>query len=135
MRQAVTRRWWEQERHKYDLFVSEAVENECRRGDPLQARKRLGVIEEASMLPLNRHNGTGGEVGNSWWVAGGRRRGCGAHSGCHGLSDRLLGNLEYSHIANAQIRRITEGILEDNAYRRPIICTPEELFGVDALEG
>lgn len=28
MRQAVTRRWWEQERHKYDLFVSEAVENE-----------------------------------------------------------------------------------------------------------
>jgi hypothetical protein len=37
MRQAVTRRWWEQERHKYDLFVSEAVENECRRGDPLQA--------------------------------------------------------------------------------------------------
>jgi hypothetical protein len=39
------------------------------------------------------------------------------------------------HIANAQIRRITEGILEDNAYRRPIICTPEELFGVDALEG
>src|ERR1039457_3103980 len=53
MRQAVTRRWWEQERHKYDLFVSEAVENE-------------------------------------------RRRGCGAHSGCHDLSDRLLGNLEYS---------------------------------------
>ena len=35
MRQAVTRRWWEQERHKYDLFVSEAVENECRRGDPI----------------------------------------------------------------------------------------------------
>src|ERR1039457_24043 len=62
----------------------------------IPCRPRLGVIEEASMLPLNRHNGTGGEVGNSWWVAGGRRRGCGAHSGCHGLSDRLLGNLEYS---------------------------------------
>ena len=39
------------------------------------------------------------------------------------------------HIANAQIRRITEGILEDNGYRRPIVCTPEELFGLDALEG
>jgi hypothetical protein len=33
------------------------------------------------------------------------------------------------HIANAQIRRITEGILEDNGYRRPIVCTPEGLFG------
>jgi hypothetical protein len=39
------------------------------------------------------------------------------------------------HIANAQIRRMTEGILEDNGYRRPIVCTPEELFGLDALEG
>ena len=39
------------------------------------------------------------------------------------------------HIANAQIRRITERILEDNGYRRPIVCTPEEIFGVDALEG
>lgn len=54
MRQAVTRRWWEQERHKYDLFVSEAVENECRRGDPVQARKRLSLIEAATMLILNR---------------------------------------------------------------------------------
>jgi hypothetical protein len=39
------------------------------------------------------------------------------------------------HIANAQIRRITERIIEENGYKRPIICTPEELFGVDALEG
>ena len=38
------------------------------------------------------------------------------------------------HIANAQIRRITEGILEGNGYRRPIVCTPEELFGVDAMD-
>jgi hypothetical protein len=39
------------------------------------------------------------------------------------------------HIANAQIRRTTERIIEEHGYQRPIICTPEELFGVDAVEG
>jgi hypothetical protein len=29
------------------------------------------------------------------------------------------------HIANAQIRRTTEGVLEANGYRPPIICTPK----------
>ena len=90
MRQAVTRRWWEQERHKYDLFVSEAVENECRRGDP---------IAVATVYRID-----------------------------------YLATWNIRHIADAQIRRITEGILEDNGYRRPIVCTPEELFGVDALD-
>ena len=42
-----------------------------------------------------------------------------------------LATRNISYIANAQIRRISEEILEDNGYRRPIICTPEELFGLD----
>ena len=33
-RQASTRRWWDAERSKYELVVSEAVEIECDRGDP-----------------------------------------------------------------------------------------------------
>jgi hypothetical protein len=70
LRQAVTRRWWEQERHRYDLFVSEAVENECRRGDPLQARKRLTLIEGATIAHAEQeHNGTSGKVGSPWRVA------------------------------------------------------------------
>ena len=31
-RQVITRRWWETERKKYSLVVSEAVEAECERG-------------------------------------------------------------------------------------------------------
>src|ERR1035438_3993436 len=67
MRQAVTRRWWEQERRKYDLFVSEAVENECRRGDP---------IAVATVYRID-----------------------------------YLATWNIRHIANAQIRRITEGTM------------------------
>jgi hypothetical protein len=32
------------------------------------------------------------------------------------------------HIANAQIRRVVERIVERNGYDKPTICTPEELF-------
>jgi len=136
MRQAVTRRWWEQERHKYDLFVSEAVENECRRGDPVQARKRLSLIEAATMLILNRSIM---ELAQKLVIPGGLPESAAADA-VH-IAVATVYQIDYlatwniRHIANAQIRRITEGILEDNGYRRPIICTPGELFGVDALEG
>jgi predicted nucleic acid-binding protein len=132
----VTRRWWEQERRKYDLFVSEAVENECRRGDPVQARKRLSLIEAATMLILNRSIM---ELAQKLVIPGGLPAGAAADA-VH-IAVATIYQIDYlatwniRHIANAQIRRITEGILEDNGYRRPIICTPEELFGVDALEG
>ena len=32
------------------------------------------------------------------------------------------------HIANAQIRRVVERIVEAKGYVKPTICTPEELF-------
>jgi predicted nucleic acid-binding protein len=131
----VTRRWWEQERRKYDLFVSEAVENECRRGDPVQARKRLSLIEAATMLILNRSIM---ELAQKLVIPGGLPAGAAADA-VH-IAVATIYQIDYlatwniRHIANAQIRRITEGILEDNGYRRPIVCTPEELFGVDALD-
>jgi len=136
LRQAVTRRWWEQERHKYDLFVSEAVENECRRGDPLQARKRLAFIEGTTMLALNRGIM---ELAEKLVIPGGLPESAVADA-VH-IAAATVFQIDYlatwniRHIANAQIRRITEEILENNGYRRPIICTPEELFGVDAVEG
>lgn len=39
-RQVITRRWWETEREKYSLMVSEAVEAECERGDPKVVERR-----------------------------------------------------------------------------------------------
>ena len=45
-RQAITRRWWETERGKYSLMVSEAVEAECERGDPKVVERRRERLEE-----------------------------------------------------------------------------------------
>jgi len=52
-RQVITRRWWETERKKYNLVVSEVVEAECGRGDPESASRRRELLGEVSLFPLN----------------------------------------------------------------------------------
>ncbi len=47
-RQAITIDWWENQRHRFDIFVSELVEEEISRGDAEAASKRLDI---ASGIP------------------------------------------------------------------------------------
>ena len=49
-RQSVTHDFWEDERHKYDLYVSSFVYDECRRGDPGVAQKRLELLKNIRVL-------------------------------------------------------------------------------------
>lgn len=51
--QILTRDWWEQERHHYRLYVSQAVLDECGGGDKEQAKKRLAIIRSIPLLPIN----------------------------------------------------------------------------------
>jgi hypothetical protein len=53
-RQVITRRWWETEREKYNLVVSEAVEAECERGDPETVKRRQELLEEVSLFPVDQ---------------------------------------------------------------------------------
>ncbi|MDO8723215.1 MAG: type II toxin-antitoxin system VapC family toxin [Syntrophales bacterium] len=50
--QILTREWWEQSQTKYDLYVSEAVIDECSAGDPEAAQKRLELIRNMSVLAI-----------------------------------------------------------------------------------
>jgi hypothetical protein len=51
-RQALTHIFWEQERCKYILFVSQDVIDECNLGDPDAAQKRLDFISGIPLLPI-----------------------------------------------------------------------------------
>jgi hypothetical protein len=44
IRCAMTRDFWEYERHKYKLYVSQIVVEECGKGDPEAVRRRLDLI-------------------------------------------------------------------------------------------
>ncbi|GBU20468.1 hypothetical protein R80B4_00346 [Fibrobacteres bacterium R8-0-B4] len=53
-RQNVTKRFWETERHNYDLYISNYVLSECKRGDPEFAKMRLSLIDGIQILDTNQ---------------------------------------------------------------------------------
>ena len=50
-RQAATILFWESERHKYDLYVSQYVIDECSFGDAEAAKRRLDFIKDLYVIP------------------------------------------------------------------------------------
>ncbi|HLA28695.1 MAG TPA: type II toxin-antitoxin system VapC family toxin [Syntrophales bacterium] len=51
--QILTREWWDQSQMKYDLYVSEAVIDECSAGDQEAAQKRMELIRNMHILAIN----------------------------------------------------------------------------------
>jgi predicted nucleic acid-binding protein len=49
--QAATKLFWETERHKYDLYISQYVIDEIRDGDRDAAKKRLDLVEGIPVYP------------------------------------------------------------------------------------
>jgi hypothetical protein len=128
-RQVLTRRWWDSERSKYELVVSEAVEVECERGDPQAVGIRRSLLQQASLFPLDQ------EILNlaRILIAPGaipQKAGPDAvHIAAASVArcDFLL-TWNFRHIANVQIRREVERILAKHGYTKTKICTPEELI-------
>ena len=52
-RQNSTLVFWENERHKYDLYVSGYVIDECNRGDKAAAEKRLQFLDGINLIPTS----------------------------------------------------------------------------------
>lgn len=50
-RQAATVLFWEKERHKYDLYISQFVIDECSLGDVDAAGRRLALIKNIPLIP------------------------------------------------------------------------------------
>ncbi|MEI6306582.1 MAG: type II toxin-antitoxin system VapC family toxin [Deltaproteobacteria bacterium] len=53
--QLITRDWWDGARFGYDLYVSEAVLEECRAGDPEMAVRRMEIVHTIPLLAITDH--------------------------------------------------------------------------------
>jgi hypothetical protein len=135
-RQTITKQWFEQQSHRFECIVSNAVEEECREGNPEQAARRLAVLANLSTLEVNEEIM---ELASLLLVPGGLPAGSRldaihlAAATVYKCDFLLTWNIR--HIANASIRRVTERILKAHGYEPTIVCTPEELFGLDTLGG
>jgi predicted nucleic acid-binding protein len=128
-RQQSTREWWEQ-RHGYELFISQVVILECQAGDPGAAAARLEVLAGLPLLD---------EIAEAKALASKLAENLGlpkramadavhiATAAVYGIDYLLTWNCR--HIANATLRRRIQSICNDEGFDSPIICTSDQLLG------
>src|SRR5882762_8759667 len=118
-RQVITQRWWETEREKYSLMVSEAVEAECERGDPKVVERRRKLLKDVSLFPVDERIL---EVARLLIVPGAIPEKAGAdavHIAAAAVKEwDFLLTWNFRHIANVRIRREVERILANHGYTK-----------------
>jgi predicted nucleic acid-binding protein len=128
--QFLTRKWWEEDRTKYDLVTSQYVIDEAAQGDPTLAAERLESLEPIPLLPLNREiDEIAKEIMNRAILPPKAQLDALhiAATAYHRIEYLLTWNCR--HIANANILPRVHRLLSALAIPIPIICTPEELLG------
>jgi predicted nucleic acid-binding protein len=129
--QQVTRDWWAR-RSRFELFVSDAVLEEARRGDADAARRRQGFLDGIAVLAIHRD---AERLAASFLAGAALPRKAAidavhiALAAVHGMDFLVTWNC--THIANAMIRPQLEVLCWRAGHRPPVICTPFELLDED----
>ena len=129
-RQLASRTWWDV-RHRYELYVSKIVLDECAAGDSVAATERLDLLREVSVLDtpttaqqlaidlMDRHGIPQTEPRDALHVA---------IAAVGGIEYLLTWN--FKHIANPSTRELIQVICQESGYTPPIICSPDEIIGI-----
>jgi hypothetical protein len=131
-RQQVTRDWWRDEASGYEVFISQLVLEECSEGDPSAAAERLEVVEDLDLVESSDEVDDLADAliaGQAIPDSEPRDAFHIAIAAVNGVDYLLTWN--YKHIANATLRGRIEQICRKSGFEPPIICTPDELMGVD----
>jgi hypothetical protein len=133
--QQLTQTWWDNERKKYALHVSQLVIQEAAVGDAEAASKRLKVLDNIPLLELTPEALALAKnfMENKLFPEKAKEDALHIAVATVERIDYLL-TWNCRHIANAAIRNLIERRCRDLGYEPPIICTPEELMGDDDVE-
>jgi predicted nucleic acid-binding protein len=127
--QELTREWWEERSGRFELLISELVEQEAGAGDPDASRSRLAAIEGIAILTLSDEAVSLAEQ----LVGSGPIPREAAADALH-IAVAAVNGIDYlltwncRHLANAALRLQIGALLENAGYACPVICTPEELM-------
>lgn len=130
--QIASQAWWCGALERFDLFVSTLVESEASKGDASAAERRLSVVREMKMLPID---GRMLELAEKLLEATAVPRTSYddavhiATAAIHGMDYLVTWNC--SHIANVETRPLIRKTIETAGFVPPEICTPLEMKGVD----
>ncbi len=123
--------WWETQKDRFDLYISEVVVEEASRGDPSAVSRRLAALEGIEILRLNK---SVVDLSKALIQEGGIPKKAlddalhVAITTVHRIDFLLTWNCR--HIDNAEMKPKIRKIIEEQGYLCPEIATPIELMGV-----
>ena len=131
-RQQVSRVWWSDARTHFRLFVSQLVVDECLAGASDAAQERIGELAGIPRLQITE---PARKLANALMdrkaIPESEPRDA-LHIGIaavHGVQYLVTWN--FKHIANATLRDRINNVCCDAGHEPPIICTPEEIAGMN----
>lgn len=127
--QQLTQEWWRGHKERFNCYVSQAVIEEIRDGDPVEAQKRMEASKKLTILQTTDEvtllAGDLVEQKVIPWKAA-RDAVHIAVAAANGMDFLLTWNC--THIANAQLEARISALCRARKYVAPVICTPEELM-------
>ena len=124
----LTRQWWDETRHGYDLYTSAIVIDEARRGDSAAAALRMQVLETLPLLDLpDSALALAGSISDGLRLPP-RARADALHiaiAAVNGIEFLLTWNCR--HLANANLTVIVAEICDNHGHVAPQIVTPQQL--------
>ncbi len=129
--QKTTVDWWDRQRSRFALYISDVVLDEARRGNTEAAERRLTALAGIPVLAINDDVVT---LSKRLIVRGALPRKALddslhiAVSAVHEIDFLLTWNCR--HIDNAETKPLIRDVCAVQGHRCPEICTPQELMGV-----
>jgi len=127
--QQITHQWWLDARDRFDLYISDAVLNEIRGGDPDAAARRLAIVNGLPVLQLNDDvRNLVHEYDRRLGLVGRARADLPHFAFAVAYQMDYLVTWNCRHIANGEVIR---RLLDANAALHrptPLVVTPEEIL-------
>lgn len=126
--QDITINWWPKAIEKYNVFISQFVLDEARRGDVDAARRRLEVIKDFPLLDVTEDTINLSKIYETELNIPPKSIGDAGH-----IAVACLNKIDYlvtwncTHLCNAEIIKKLMKVNKQLGIDTPIICTPEQL--------
>ena len=124
-RQLITREWWNTAAERFDLFSSNVVANEARRGDPDAAKRRVDALQGIPELKADEKALALASELIARKAVPPEYPDDALHIATAALNGMdYLVSWNFKHITNAQMIPKIKQVCADNGYRCAEICTP-----------
>lgn len=129
-RQEITRDWWSMHRQNYELYVSDAVEQEAALGNSMMSESRLQSMKPLMKLATSERAIELAESLVLHRAVPAKASADALHIAIATVEEmKFLLSWNFKHIVNAQMQGKIGEICMDEGFEPVIICTPESLVG------